>query len=84
MVKRKVLLTGACGYVSGRMLHELREKYDLTLLDVKTTDTEGEEVERKEKLKSNWAQFHRSPNRLIASIPWQRFIRQRLGDRVHF
>ena len=45
MAKRKVLLTGACGYVSGRMLEVFREKYDLTLLDVKRTDTDGESVD---------------------------------------
>jgi len=45
MAKQKVLLTGACGYVSGRMLDALREKYDLTLIDVKTTNSEGDAVE---------------------------------------
>jgi hypothetical protein len=45
MAKRKVLLTGACGYVSGRSLDALREKYELTLIDVKTTDSERNEVE---------------------------------------
>ncbi len=45
MAKRKVVLTGASGYVAGRMLPALRERYDLTLLDVKTTNREGEEVE---------------------------------------
>ena len=28
MAKRKVVLTGACGHVSGRMLDALRERYD--------------------------------------------------------
>ncbi len=45
MAKKKVVVTGASGYVSGRMLLALRERYDLTLLDVKTTNREGEEVE---------------------------------------
>lgn len=45
MAKKKVVLTGASGYVAGRMLPTLRERYDLTLLDVKTTNREGEEVE---------------------------------------
>ena len=45
MAKKKVVLTGASGYVAGRMLPALRERYDLTLLDVKTTNREGEEVE---------------------------------------
>ena len=41
----RVVITGASGYVAGRVLPALRERYDLTLLDVKTTDREGEEVE---------------------------------------
>ncbi|MDE2724315.1 MAG: NAD(P)-dependent oxidoreductase [Gemmatimonadota bacterium] len=45
MAKKKVVLTGASGYVAGRMLPALRERYDLILLDVKTTNREGEEVE---------------------------------------
>ena len=40
----KVVITGASGYVAGRVLPALRERYDLTLLDVKTTNREGEEV----------------------------------------
>ena len=44
MSKRKVLITGGTGYVAGRMLPVLRERYDLTVLDVKTTNREGEEV----------------------------------------
>ena len=45
MAKRKVVLTGAAGYVGGRMLPALKERYDLTVLDVKTTNRDGEEVE---------------------------------------
>ena len=44
MAKRKVLITGGTGYVAGRMLPALRERYDLTVLDVKTTDREDGEV----------------------------------------
>ena len=44
MAKRKVLITGGTGYVAGRMLPALRERYDLTILDVKTTNRQGEEV----------------------------------------
>jgi len=44
MPKRKVVVTGAAGYVAGRMLPALRERYDLTLLDVRTTNREGAEV----------------------------------------
>lgn len=45
MPKPKVVVTGAAGFIAGRVLPELRERYDLTLLDVKTTNREGEEVE---------------------------------------
>ena len=45
MGKRRVVVTGASGYIAGRILPVLRERYDLTLLDVKTTNREGEEVE---------------------------------------
>ena len=41
----KLVITGASGYVAGRMLEALRERYDVTLLDVKTTNREGQEVE---------------------------------------
>jgi hypothetical protein len=37
-------VTGAAGYVAGRMLPALRERYDLTLLDVRGTDRQGNEV----------------------------------------
>ncbi len=41
---RKVLITGAGGYIAGRMLQAFREKYDLVLLDVRNTNRQGEEV----------------------------------------
>jgi UDP-glucose 4-epimerase len=41
MDRRKVVLTGAAGYVSSRMLAGLRERYDLVLLDVQETDRDG-------------------------------------------
>jgi nucleoside-diphosphate-sugar epimerase len=41
----KLVITGASGYVAGRMLDSLRERYDVTLLDVKMTNREGQEVE---------------------------------------
>lgn len=44
MAKRKVVVTGATGYVAGRMLPALEERYDLILLDVKTTNRAGENV----------------------------------------
>ena len=43
--RRKVLITGASGYVASRMLPEFRERYELVLLDVKTTNRQGETVE---------------------------------------
>jgi hypothetical protein len=36
MTKRKVLVTGAAGYIASLLLPALRERYDLTLLDVRT------------------------------------------------
>ena len=44
MAKRKVVVTGAAGYIAGLILPALRERYDLTLLDIKTTNRKGEEV----------------------------------------
>lgn len=43
--RKKVVVTGAAGLIAGQMLPALRERYDLTLLDVRTTDREGNEVE---------------------------------------
>ena len=40
----KLVITGASGYVAGRMLNALRERYDLTLLDVKSTDRQGNKI----------------------------------------
>ncbi len=45
MTKRKVVVTGAAGKVAGQMLPALRERYDLTLLDIRTTDRNGNEVQ---------------------------------------
>lgn len=45
MAKRKVLVTGASGLVASLMLPALRERYDLTLLDVRDTDRNGNPVE---------------------------------------
>lgn len=44
MTKRKVLVTGASGVIAGQILPALRERYDLTLLDIKTTNHAGDEV----------------------------------------
>jgi UDP-glucose 4-epimerase len=45
MTRRKVLVTGASGYIASLLLPALRQRYDLTLLDIKTTDRDGKEVE---------------------------------------
>jgi hypothetical protein len=45
MSQRKVLVTGATGYVASRMLPALRERYDLTLIDVRATRGDGTAVE---------------------------------------
>jgi uronate dehydrogenase len=41
MTKRKVLVTGAAGLIAGQVLPALRERYELTLLDVRNTDRNG-------------------------------------------
>jgi hypothetical protein len=45
MTKRKVLVTGAAGLIAGQVLPALRVRYDLTLLDVRTADRDGNPVE---------------------------------------
>lgn len=45
MNKRKILVTGASGKIAGQILPAFRERYDLVLLDIKTTNRHGEEVE---------------------------------------
>jgi hypothetical protein len=42
---RRVLVTGAAGYVAGLILPALRERYELTLIDVKDTDRGGQPVD---------------------------------------
>ena len=44
MDRRKVLVTGASGYVASLILPTLRERYDLTLVDVRDEDRSGEKV----------------------------------------
>jgi len=44
MAKRKVLMTGATGYIASQMLPRFREIYELRLLDVKDTDPSGAKV----------------------------------------
>src|SRR5688500_7330411 len=45
MAKRRVLLTGATGYIASQLLPTLRERYDLVLADVRPTDRQGNAVE---------------------------------------
>lgn len=45
MAKKKVVVTGASGTIAGVLLPALREQYDLTLLDTRTTDKDGNEIE---------------------------------------
>ncbi len=44
MPKKKVVITGACGTIAGVLLPALRERYDLTLLDIRQTDKNGKTV----------------------------------------
>ena len=44
MAKRRVVVTGAAGYVAQRMMPELRERWDLVLLDVRPTTRDGKTV----------------------------------------
>jgi hypothetical protein len=41
---RRVLVTGAVGYIAGQLLPALRERYDLRLVDVMDHNREGEQV----------------------------------------
>lgn len=45
MAGRKVVVTGAAGYIASLLLPAFRERYDLTLLDVRATDRDGNPVE---------------------------------------
>ncbi|HCV24883.1 MAG: NAD-dependent dehydratase [Gemmatimonadetes bacterium] len=45
MSRRRLLVTGATGTIATRILPDLAERYDLVLLDVKSTDREGNTVE---------------------------------------
>lgn len=44
MTRPKVLVTGAAGYIAGLLLPALRERYDLTLADVRATDGRGQNI----------------------------------------
>jgi nucleoside-diphosphate-sugar epimerase len=44
MAKRRVVLTGAAGYVAQRMFRELSERWDLVPIDVRDTTRDGAKV----------------------------------------
>lgn len=43
MTRRRVLVTGACGYIAAQLLPAFRERYDLVLLD-RATERDGQPV----------------------------------------
>lgn len=45
MDKRKVLVTGASGYIAAQVLPKLRERFTCRLIDARDTDREGNRVE---------------------------------------
>ena len=45
MAAKKVLMTGAAGYIAGQLLPTFRERYPMVLIDVKRKNMEGEPVE---------------------------------------
>ena len=45
MEKRTVLVTGSAGKIASQVLPALRERYDLTLLDLRVTNRQGQSVE---------------------------------------
>ncbi len=44
MANRKVLLTGASGYIASQILPAFQDQYDMRLVDVKDTDRQGRQV----------------------------------------
>ena len=45
MADRKVLMTGAAGYIAGQLLPTFRKMYDLVLIDVTAENRQGERVD---------------------------------------
>lgn len=43
--RRKVVVVGAAGKIAGQVLPFFRDRYDLTLLDIRTVNGRGDEVE---------------------------------------
>jgi hypothetical protein len=92
MVKRRVLVTGASGEVSRQILPELRERYDLTLLDTRPaehandiieTDVSDPDVEKYRKhFKGVDAVVHNVRSRkpgVSTSAPWH-WLKERPGS----
>ena len=44
MPNRKVLLTGASGYIASQILPSFQDQYDMALIDVNDSDREGRKV----------------------------------------
>jgi hypothetical protein len=44
MARKRVLVTGATGYIAGQVVPALRDRYDVRLTDVRTTTKDGAEV----------------------------------------
>lgn len=44
MEKRSVLLTGACGYIASQLRDAFRDRYELTMVDVRSQDRGGAEI----------------------------------------
>ena len=45
MKRKRVLLTGACGYIADQLLDEFRRHYELVLLDTRSVNHQGEAVD---------------------------------------
>ncbi len=80
MSKRKVVLTGASGKIAGQLLPFLRERYDLTLLDIKSTDREDVHIcDLLEKDRGKYRHFFRGAHAVIHS-GWVRGNRDDVDD----
>lgn len=72
-MSRKVVLTGAAGHIARLMLPGLRERYDLTLLDLCGTNSDGEKIEGivtvdlLERDRDAYAQYFRGADAVIHS-----------------
>jgi uronate dehydrogenase len=80
---RKIVVTGVCGFVVGRVLEALRGRYDLVLLDVKDTDANGKKVEGVKKVdlmgdRQTFSSYFRGAEAVIHSarqvVSWSPFL----------